>query len=391
MYLRVKIGLGAAQGSLVYRTANNAMAVFKRGGTWWYQFYYRGLRIQESTRQGSKRVALDMQAARRTALARGEVGLRQTTTAPRFDAAMQEFLAWSKQNHADHPNTYRRYVTSSVPLFEYFKKAPIDRIHMEHVDAFKAHRQAMESAHTKRKLRPASINRELACLKALFNFFTRAEVVTKNPVSQIKFLAEENEQRRVISFEEQNLYLAAAPQPLRDIACLMLETGMRPEEVYRLRVENVHVNQPRPHLFNPCGKTKAAKRKIPLTTAAAEVLQRRLKAAHGLYVFPRPKDPSRPITKLNATHNRAVGRAGVPWFRLYDLRHTFATRAVEAGIDLITLAAILGHSRIQMVQRYAHPAEQHKVEAMKRLEAFNGSGQERIHVRPAALVQKLPG
>lgn len=57
-------------------------------------------------------------------------------------------------------------------------------------------------------------------------------------------------------------------------------------------------------------------------------------------------------------------------FRLYDLRHTFATRAAEAGVDLVTLAAMLGHSRVQMVMRYAHPTEEHQFNAIRKMEAY---------------------
>ncbi|MGH9875270.1 MAG: tyrosine-type recombinase/integrase, partial [Pyrinomonadaceae bacterium] len=57
-------------------------------------------------------------------------------------------------------------------------------------------------------------------------------------------------------------------------------------------------------------------------------------------------------------------------FRLYDLHNTWATRGAMAGIDLVTLAAMLGHSRIQMVLRYAHPTEEHQFASMKKLEAF---------------------
>jgi integrase len=53
---------------------------------------------------------------------------------------------------------------------------------------------------------------------------------------------------------------------------------------------------------------------------------------------------------------------------LYDLRHTFATRMVEAGCDLPTLAAILGHSGLRMVMRYVHPTAQHQKEAMRKYE-----------------------
>src|SRR5208283_3866996 len=81
-------------------------------------------------------------------------------------------------------------------------------------------------------------------------------------------------------------------------------------------------------------------------------------------------DSKRPIPKVNNAHDRAVKDSKVAPFRLYDLRHTWATRAAMSGIDLVTLAAMLGHSRIQMVLRYAHPTQQHQSQAMQRLERF---------------------
>jgi integrase len=59
-----------------------------------------------------------------------------------------------------------------------------------------------------------------------------------------------------------------------------------------------------------------------------------------------------------------------PAFRLYDLRHTYATRAVMAGVDLPTLSALLGHTSVQMTMRYCHPAEEHKREAAGKIEKF---------------------
>jgi len=81
------------------------------------------------------------------------------------------------------------------------------------------------------------------------------------------------------------------------------------------------------------------------------------------------------MLKVNNAHSGALKRSKVPYFRLYDLRHTWATRAAMAGIDLVTLAAMLGHSRIQMVLRYAHPTEQHQADAMRKLEEFNAARQ----------------
>jgi integrase len=65
-----------------------------------------------------------------------------------------------------------------------------------------------------------------------------------------------------------------------------------------------------------------------------------------------------------------VKESGVAHFRLYDLRHTWATRAVEVGINLVTLAAMLGHSKINMVLRYAHPSQAHQQRATQKIEEF---------------------
>lgn len=72
--------------------------------------------------------------------------------------------------------------------------------------------------------------------------------------------------------------------------------------------------------------------------------------------------------KVNAAHTATVKRSGIAPCKLYSLRHTWATRATEAGVDPVTLAAMLGHSKINMVLRYAHPIEQHQAAAMNRMQ-----------------------
>jgi integrase len=58
-------------------------------------------------------------------------------------------------------------------------------------------------------------------------------------------------------------------------------------------------------------------------------------------------------------------------FRLYDLRHTFGSRAAMAGVDLPTLKELMGHSSITLTMRYVHPTPAHKVEALNKLRDFN--------------------
>ncbi len=221
---------------------------------------------------------------------------------------------------------------------------------------------------TKMRVRPATTNRELACLKALFNFAIKA-VVMRNPVSEVKFLPEDNEQTRVLSHIEERDYFAKASPLLCDVAGLIVQTGMRPEEVYRIQPENVHLAED--YLLNPYGKTKASRRRVPLNATAKSILVRRMAELKTPFLFPCETDPSRPVPKVNNAHDSAVKKSKVARFRLYDLRHTWATRAAQAGIDLVTLAALLGHSKINMVLRYVHPTQEHQTRSVERLEQFN--------------------
>jgi integrase len=351
------------------------MGLFKRGDLYWFEFVYSGRRYRESTGVKNQRAAREIEAAYRTALAKGDVGITERKPVPAFRLAMSDFLKWSSQAHKKP--TYTRYKTSSVALLKHFRDSALDKITPEEVERFKTTRAKEHKTvrgegkrvKTSRRLRPATVNREMACLKALFNFAIKADVLAKNPVSRVKFLAENNQQTRVLNYTEQQSYLSNATPVLHDVASLILETGMRPEEVYTLRPENVDLLKG--HLQVPQGKTAAARRMLRLTSAASDVLRRRVSGLKGPYCFPCESDPSRPIPKVNNAHDRAVKASKVAPFRLYDLRHTWATRAAMSGIDLVTLASMLGHSRIQMVLRYAHPTQDHQTKAMERLEHFN--------------------
>lgn len=178
---------------------------------------------------------------------------------------------------------------------------------------------------------------------------------------------------RVVSFEEELAYFAKASQPLKDISQIILDTGLRPEEVFRIRIENLDFVEKT--IFNPFGKTKAARRKVTMTAEVVEILKQRTKKAKGPFVFPAKANRERPVGSVRKAHDAAVEKAGIKeHFRLYDLRHTFGTRTVAAGVDLPTLSAILGHTSIQMTMRYVHPAEEQKRYAARKLETFRLAG-----------------
>jgi len=218
----------------------------------------------------------------------------------------------------------------------------------------------------------ATVSRALSTLRLLFNYAAdKCEYQISNPVRKVEFF-EESGKTRIISLAEEIAYVANASQPLKDIARVILDTGMRPEEVFRVEVTNVDLMQRT--IFNPFGKTDAAQRKLNMTEDVFSIMKARLAKSKSNYAFPSPDDPSRPIgsvRKAGRPTTAAVRRAKIkPAFRHYDLRHTYASRAAMAGVDLPTLAALLGHTSIQMTMRYVHPAEEHKREATAKLESF---------------------
>jgi Phage integrase SAM-like domain len=187
------------------------MRIYKRGSTYWFELVYEGQRIQKSTRVKSARAAGDIASAFRTALAKGDVGITARKRATNFGKAMEEFLTWSNEEHRSHPNTAERYRYSSAALLRYFRDLPLDQITPESVERFKLTRASQNGSHTKRRLRPATVNRELACLKALFNYAIKGNANLHNPVTRVGFLDEDNQQTRVVTYAEQRLSQSRFP------------------------------------------------------------------------------------------------------------------------------------------------------------------------------------
>ena len=115
------------------------------------------------------------------------------------------------------------------------------------------------------------------------------------------------------------------------------------------------------------GKSEAARRSLLLTTASRDVLKLRLQNP-GRWVFPSAKNPGEHIGQHQRLHAAALKKAQVS-FVLYDCRHTFATRAVERGMELPKLMAILGHSNLRSIMKYVHMTQTHIDDGMRKFEA----------------------
>lgn len=146
---------------------------------------------------------------------------------PNFDKAVDDFLAWAKIDHASQPNTYRRYYFSAQLLKKYFGNTCADRIAKKNVEDFIVWRAGQTSRET--------INNELFTLKLILKRLVDSKILHDNPARLVKQLKANEMSFHVIANDEEKLYLLAAPKPLQDVAVLMLETGMRCGEVYRIR------------------------------------------------------------------------------------------------------------------------------------------------------------
>src|SRR5271169_6030724 len=115
------------------------MAVYKRGRVWWYKFNWNGEPIRESTKQANKRTAGQMEAAHKTSLAKGEVGLRDRKPAPTLrQFAEADFLPFVRSTFSSKPNTLGYYQNGTDRLLEFSPLADqsLDVVKVENITAY---------------------------------------------------------------------------------------------------------------------------------------------------------------------------------------------------------------------------------------------------------------
>jgi integrase len=348
------------------------MSLYKRGGIYWYKFMWQGKLIRESTKQGNDKVARNMESAHRTSLAKGEVGLRdKKPTVILSEFIENRFEPWVKSTfEKTSPKTwfdYYRVGLRNIKAYKPLANAKLDEIGSEAVMSFAAYRQA-------KGLQVTTVNSSLQVLRRVLRM--AVEWGASNQAPKIKMLPGERHRERVVLPAEEAKYLAAAPEPLASIAAVLVDTGLRPEECFRLQLDSVTWSNARyGTLLVTHGKTAAARRVLPMTPRVRNILKARwesaAKPAEG-WIWPAPTRSGHvEASSLKKQHMKALRLGGVRPFVLYSLRHTFLTRLGESGCDAWTLARIAGHSSIAMSTRYVHPSGDAVLAAMTKLGGHN--------------------
>jgi integrase len=215
----------------------------------------------------------------------------------------------------------------------------------------------------------------------------------------------------VITPENERAYLERAREPVKSIASVLADSGLRPGECYRGRWEDMNWRVGRYGIWNVThGKTPSARRIIPMTPRVRFILETRWELAgkpdEG-WIWPAPtKTGHIDHSSLKKQHiaafrsaNSAVKKRNEenqtkenelqPWV-LYSFRHTFLTRLGESGCDAWTLARIAGHSSIAISSRYVHPSQDAVLTAMSRLGGhIIGHSEERAENPPVKRVPQI--
>ena len=187
-----------------------------------------------------------------------------------------------------------------------------------------------------------------------------------NPVRKVKFFREFNTGLRVLSPEEEKSLLQNASPYLQDLIRFALNTGLRIGEIFSLRWPSVDLKRGILNVFAP--KTEKL-REVPINSETRKVLEAWWLGKKNEIVFYNP-ETGKPFVDLKAGFALACGKAKISGVTWHTLRHTFASRLVNTGVDIVTVKELLGHSSISVTMRYAHTNFDSKRAAVEKLDGF---------------------
>lgn len=217
---------------------------------------------------------------------------------------------------------------------------------------------------------PATANRHLALLKRCFNLAILWGYMENNPATGIRMHTENNQSQRFLSVDEAKQLWQALNTEQNQIAAtaikLMLLTGVRREEALRARWEDIDSDG---QLWRLPITKNGRQRFVMLSDTAIALLQTLPNHGGNSYLFP-GNTHGKPLNNPRKCFQRALKAAGLSHLRIHDLRHTFASLAINNGATLYEVQHLLGHASNTTTQRYAHLASENLRKASERVGAL---------------------
>ena len=323
------------------------MALFKRGKVWWMSFTYNGRRYRRSCETTDRRLAEKIYHKVMIEVIEGRYFERLPGETRTFREMMEKY----REEYLSGLPAGRTCASYINGLIAFFGNYTLKEITPRLIYEFKKMRRAQG-------VKPATINRQLTLAKRAFNLAIREwEWWNDNPFSRVPSEKGAGKRDRWLTLEEEERLLSVSPQWLKDFLIFAIWTGLRLGNIIGLKRRDVNLKNRTVYIE----RTKNGEPLIiPLHDRAYEVLKRRLKVKYleHDYVFTSPEGKPIEPNNLRRSFRITLKRAGIENLRIHDLRHTFGTRLAQAGVDLYTIARLLGHKDIRTTQRYAHHSTQ---------------------------------
>jgi integrase len=334
------------------------MAVYLRNAIWWIGYSDpQGRWIRESTQCRNKKEAQGVLASIKTKIVEGKFFNKTQKQKLPFKVVAERVLEYQRAMKRRSVEQFHRHYTNH--LITYFGKKFLDEIGTQEVERYRLERSEGVS--------PATVNRSLAVLKRIFNLAIKWDLIDRNPVRFVEFLKEPEGRLRFLSKVEQAALLGQCKGDIYDIILVALRTGMRRGEVLGLRKSDLDFE--RELIFVSKSKTDKT-RQLSMIPEVKVLLQRR---AFGLteetHIF-RNKQ-GQPLRSCDDSFASALSRAGIKDFHFHDLRHSYATDLISAGVDIFTVSKFLGHTDPKITARvYAHLSPEYRRSEMEKYQAY---------------------
>jgi len=331
--------------------------IYKRGKLYWIRYAGLDGRMRfEATHSDKFREAEALLIQRRQSIKEGKQPEPVKKIGQHFFKTLaKDYLAWAERQRGYES---KRYFIKA--LEDAFGSIPLRSFTTMLIEEYQSNK-------LKAGKKPATVNRHVATLKHMFTKAYEWDMIEEyvwKKVRKVKLLEENNRRLRFLSKEECQNLLEKCDSHVRPIVVTALNTGMRKGEILSLKWENVDMN----HGFILLTDTKnGERREIPINETLMTTLKGLPRRIDGKYVFYDPHT-DKPYQDVKRSFNTACKKVGIYDFHFHDLRHTFASHLVMAGVDITTVKELLGHKSLAMTMRYAHLAPAHKVKAVSVLD-----------------------
>ncbi len=221
----------------------------------------------------------------------------------------------------------------------------------------------------RRMVKATTVHQELRVLRRILNVAVRKKLIPSNPCSGVEFpvMLKGLFRPHYVSWSEQQRIETHAPEYLRNIVRIISETGLR---VYKelLPMKKDQVDFVNKTVWIPDSKTPNGVAELPLTEVALQAFRNQMRlAGRGEYLFPSDLNAEGHQRSLRTVWRLTLKRAGVSYFRLYDLRSTYATRLSAGGVADEWVTQLLRQGDSQVFKKYSRMKLQMQREALSKL------------------------